>query len=211
MLGIMSLSSNLSPLHSIFGLTEQVSLVSSPECQDWWAAGCRQNTSTLPANCTVCSAVKSLQIVTDFRELSEKLQKHQPFLIKVMQGFLRLADESNSWTAWAQNPAQYFHPWTQTARSGHVSKKTFRPSVKMWEERVPCIVPLTNDHCIWTFSNLRGCCSWMFSSGRAMGAGSNSGGTVFIFVSCSLRQGSISPTKNWSIFSPRIQNWQRLS
>lgn len=90
MLGIMSLSLNLSPFHSIFGLTKQVSLVSSPECQDWWAAGCRQNTSTLPANCTVCSAVKSLQIVTDLKEL----QWHQPFLIKVMQGFVRLGDES---------------------------------------------------------------------------------------------------------------------
>lgn len=90
----MSLSPNLSPFHSIFGLTKQVSLVSSPECQDWWAAGCRQNASALPANCTVCSAVKSLQIVTDFRELSEKLQRHQPFLIKVMQGFVKLGDES---------------------------------------------------------------------------------------------------------------------
>lgn len=79
-------------LHFIFGLINHVSLVSFPECQDWWAAGCRQNTSTLPANCTVCSAVKSLQIVTDFGELSEKLQRPEPFLIKVMQGFVRLDD-----------------------------------------------------------------------------------------------------------------------
>lgn len=41
-----------------------------------------------------------------------------------------------------KTPAQYFHPWTQTAHSGHVSKRTFHPSVKMWEERAPCIVPL---------------------------------------------------------------------
>ncbi|XP_057895846.1 bombesin receptor-activated protein C6orf89 homolog [Melospiza georgiana] len=55
------------------------------KCQDWWAAGCRQNTSALPANCTVCSAVKSLHIVTDLSELSQKLQRHQPFLIKTGQ------------------------------------------------------------------------------------------------------------------------------
>lgn len=135
------ISLNLSPFHSIFGLTKQVSLVSSPECQDWWAAGCRQNTSALPANCTVCSAVKSLQIVTDLRELSEKLQRHQPFLIKVMQGFLRLGDESK--LCEPKTPAQYVQPWTQTAHSGHVSKRTFHPSVKMWEEKNPCLVSLT--------------------------------------------------------------------
>lgn len=38
-----------------------------------------------------------------------------------------------------------------------MSKRTFHPSVKMWEERAPCIVPLTNDHCIWTLSNPCGC------------------------------------------------------
>ncbi|KFO84534.1 Bombesin receptor-activated protein C6orf89, partial [Buceros rhinoceros silvestris] len=53
--------------------------------QDWWAAGCRQNASTLPANCTVCSAVRSLPVVTDLGELSEKLQRSQPFLIKTGQ------------------------------------------------------------------------------------------------------------------------------
>lgn len=88
MLGVMSLSSSLSPFHFVFGLIKLISLVSSQECQDWWAAGCRQNTSTLPANCTACSAVKSLQIVTDFGQLSEKLQRSQPFLIKVIPGFI---------------------------------------------------------------------------------------------------------------------------
>ncbi|XP_071434689.1 bombesin receptor-activated protein C6orf89 homolog isoform X3 [Pithys albifrons albifrons] len=56
-------------------------------CQDWWAAGCRQNTSAPPANCTVCSAVKSLQILTDLGELAKKFQRHQPFLIKTGQHF----------------------------------------------------------------------------------------------------------------------------
>ncbi|NXK94811.1 CF089 protein, partial [Formicarius rufipectus] len=55
------------------------------KCQDWWAAGCRQNTSALPANCTVCSAVKTLQILTELGELAEKFQRHQPFLIKTGQ------------------------------------------------------------------------------------------------------------------------------
>lgn len=90
MLEIMSLSSSLSPSHLISGLMKHFSLVSSQECQDWWAAGCRQNVSVLPANCTFCSAVKSLQVATDFAELPEKLQRSQPFLIKVMHGFVRL-------------------------------------------------------------------------------------------------------------------------
>lgn len=93
MLAIMSLSWSfyhgvLSPFRLVFGLIKLISLVSSQECQDWWAAGCRQNTSTLPANCTACSTVKSLQIVTDIGELSEKLQGSQPFLTKVIPGFV---------------------------------------------------------------------------------------------------------------------------
>lgn len=194
MLEIMSLPFNFSPFHSIFGLTKQVSLVSSPECQDWWAAGCRQNASALPANCTVCSAVKSLQIVTDLTELSEKLQGHQPFLIKVMQGFLRLGAESKLLNSLSPQPLPSVFTHELKLLIQNMSKKTFHPSVKMWEDRAPCIALLTNDHCIGTLSKPR--CSWMFSNEREMRAGSNSGGTAFIFVSCSLRQGSISPMKS---------------
>lgn len=140
MLEIMSLAFNFSPFHSIFGLTKQVSLVSSPECQDWWAAGCRQNASALPANCTVCSAVKSLQIVTDLTELSEKLQGHQPFLIKVMQGFLRLGAESKLLNSLSPQPLPSVFTHELKPLIQNMSKKTFHPSVKMWEDRAPCIV-----------------------------------------------------------------------
>lgn len=140
MLEIMSLAFNFSPFHSIFGLTKQVSLVSSPECQDWWAAGCRQNASALPANCTVCSAVKSLQIVTDLTELSEKLQGHQPFLIKVMQGFLRLSVESKLLNSLSPQPLPSVFTHELKLLIQNMSKKTFHPSVKMWEDRAPCLV-----------------------------------------------------------------------
>ncbi|NXI38848.1 CF089 protein, partial [Galbula dea] len=83
----------LSRAHAWGSLLGHIRLLSLPiakkymleKCQDWWAAGCSQNTSSLPANCTGCSAVKSLQVVTDSGELREKLQSSQPFLIKTGQ------------------------------------------------------------------------------------------------------------------------------
>ncbi|RLV90041.1 hypothetical protein DV515_00014576, partial [Chloebia gouldiae] len=117
-----------------------VSLVSSPECQDWWAAGCRQNTSALPANCTVCSAVKSLHIVTDFRELSEKLQRHQPFLIKTGQHLSyeelkhfqsqdpELAEiiiEENSAELWS---CPFFFPWNKSVNRSRILQELFPAS-----------------------------------------------------------------------------------
>ncbi|NWZ41030.1 CF089 protein, partial [Brachypodius atriceps] len=110
------------------------------KCQDWWAAGCRQNTSALPANCTVCSAVKSLQIVTDFKELSEKLQRHQPFLIKTGQHLSyeelkhfqsqdpELAEviiEENSAELWS---CPFFFPWNKSVNRSRILQEFFPTS-----------------------------------------------------------------------------------
>ncbi|XP_042740278.1 bombesin receptor-activated protein C6orf89 homolog isoform X2 [Lagopus leucura] len=128
----------LSRAHAWGSLIGHIRLLSLPiakkymleKCQDWWAAGCRQNTSTLPANCTACSTVKSLQIVTDIGELSEKLQGSQPFLTKTGQSLSyeelkhfqsqdpELAEiiiEENSSELWSCLPRQsfpFFLPWT---------------------------------------------------------------------------------------------------
>ncbi|NWX91440.1 CF089 protein, partial [Nothoprocta ornata] len=83
----------LTRAHAWGSLVAHIRLLSLPiakkymleKCQDWWAAGCRQNSSALAANCTACSAVKSLPIVADFGEISEKLQRSQPFLVKTGQ------------------------------------------------------------------------------------------------------------------------------
>ncbi|KFV79992.1 Bombesin receptor-activated protein C6orf89, partial [Struthio camelus australis] len=116
------------------------------ECQDWWAAGCRQNSSTLPANCTVCSAVKSLQIVTDFGEISEKLRRSQPFLIKTGQHFSyeelkrfqsqdpELAEvivEENSAELWSCLPRQsfpFFFPWNKSLNKTWILQEFFPAS-----------------------------------------------------------------------------------
>ncbi|NXT45887.1 CF089 protein, partial [Pluvianellus socialis] len=107
------------------------------ECQDWWAAGCRQNTTTLPANCTVCSAVKSLQIVTDFGELSEKLQRSQPFLIKTGQhlsyeelkhfqsqdpDLAEVIIEENSAELWS---CPFFFPWNKSVNKTQILQEFF--------------------------------------------------------------------------------------
>ncbi|KFW90898.1 Bombesin receptor-activated protein C6orf89, partial [Phalacrocorax carbo] len=112
----------------------------SSECQDWWAAGCRQNTSTLPANCTVCSAVKSLQVMTDFGELSEKLQRSQPFLIKTGQHLSyeelkhfqsqdpELAEviiEENSAELWS---CPFFFPWNKSVNKTRILQEFFPTS-----------------------------------------------------------------------------------
>ncbi|KFU92442.1 Bombesin receptor-activated protein C6orf89, partial [Chaetura pelagica] len=134
------LEKSLSFAISFFGLIKHVPLVSSQECQDWWAAGCRQNTSTLPANCTVCSAVKSLQIVTDFGELSEKLQRSQPFLIKTGQHLSyeelkhfqsqdpELAEviiEENSAELWS---CPFFFPWNKSVNKTRILQEFFPSS-----------------------------------------------------------------------------------
>ncbi|NWS50505.1 CF089 protein, partial [Probosciger aterrimus] len=121
-------------------LINHISLVSIPECQDWWAAGCRQNASTLPANCTVCSAVKSLQIVTDFGELSEKLQRPQPFLIKTGQHLSyeelkhfqsqdpKLAEviiEENSAELWS---CPFSFPWNKSVNKTRILQEFFPAS-----------------------------------------------------------------------------------
>ncbi|XP_056367667.1 bombesin receptor-activated protein C6orf89 homolog isoform X2 [Oenanthe melanoleuca] len=110
------------------------------KCQDWWAAGCRQNTSALPANCTVCSAVKSLQIVTDLTELSEKLQRHQPFLIKTGQHLSyeelkhfqsqdpELAEviiEENSAELWS---CPFFFPWSKSVNKSRILQEFLHAS-----------------------------------------------------------------------------------
>ncbi|KFV68974.1 Bombesin receptor-activated protein C6orf89, partial [Dryobates pubescens] len=118
----------------------EISLVSSPECQDWWAAGCRQNTSTLPANCTVCAAVKSLQLVTDFGELSEKLQRSQPFLIKTGQhlsyeelkhlqsqdpALAQVIIEESSAELWS---CPFFFPWNKSVNRTQILQQFFPSS-----------------------------------------------------------------------------------
>ncbi|NXN33387.1 CF089 protein, partial [Nycticryphes semicollaris] len=110
------------------------------ECQDWWAAGCRQNASTLPANCTVCSAVKSLQIVTDLGELSEKLQRSQPFLIKTGQhlsyeelkhfqsqdpDLAEVIIEENSPELWS---CPFFFPWNKSVNKTRILQEFFPTS-----------------------------------------------------------------------------------
>ncbi|KFV47926.1 Bombesin receptor-activated protein C6orf89, partial [Tyto alba] len=110
------------------------------ECQDWWAAGCRQNTSTLPANCTVCSAVKSLQIATDFGELSEKLQRPQPFVIKTGQhlsyeelkhfqsqdpDLAEVIIEENSAELWS---CPFFFPWNKSVNKTWILQEFFPTS-----------------------------------------------------------------------------------
>ncbi|PKU35716.1 ras-related protein rab-44 [Limosa lapponica baueri] len=113
---------------------------SNNKCQDWWAAGCRQNTSTLPANCTVCSAVKSLQIVTDLGELSEKLQRSQPFLIKTGQhlsyeelkhfqsqdpDLAEVIIEENSAELWS---CPFFFPWNKSVNKTRILQEFFPTS-----------------------------------------------------------------------------------
>ncbi|XP_040392158.1 bombesin receptor-activated protein C6orf89 homolog isoform X1 [Cygnus olor] len=116
------------------------------ECQDWWAAGCRQNTSTLPASCTACSSVKSLQIVTDFGDLSEELQRSQPFLIKTGQHLSyeelkhfqsqdpELAEvviEENSSELWSCLPRQsfpFFFPWSKSVNGTQILQEFFPTS-----------------------------------------------------------------------------------
>ncbi|NXU56192.1 CF089 protein, partial [Turnix velox] len=110
------------------------------ECQDWWAAGCRQNTSTLPTNCTVCSAVRSLQMVTDFGELSEKLQRSQPFLIKTGQhlsyeelkhfqsqdpDLAEVIIEENSAELWS---CPFFFPWNKSVNKSRILQEFFPTS-----------------------------------------------------------------------------------
>ncbi|KAF2978260.1 hypothetical protein EK904_013758 [Melospiza melodia maxima] len=110
------------------------------ECQDWWAAGCRQNTSALPANCTVCSAVKSLHIVTDFSELPGKLQRHQPFLIKTGQHLsyeelkhfqsqdpelAKVIIEENSAELWS---CPFFFPWNKSVNRSGILQEFFPDS-----------------------------------------------------------------------------------
>ncbi|NXL67176.1 CF089 protein, partial [Chordeiles acutipennis] len=138
----------LSRAHAWGSLIGHIRLLSLPiakkymleKCQDWWAAGCRQNTSTLPANCTVCSAVKSLQIVTDFGELSEKLQRSQPFLIKTGQHLSyeelkhfqsqdpELAEviiEENSAELWS---CPFFFPWNKSVNKTRILQEFFPAS-----------------------------------------------------------------------------------
>ncbi|KFO80410.1 Bombesin receptor-activated protein C6orf89, partial [Cuculus canorus] len=105
--------------------------------EDWWAAGCRQNASTLPTNCTVCSAVKSLPIVTDFRELSEKLQRSQPFLVKTGQhlsyeelkhfqsqdpDLAEVIIEENSAEVWS---CPFFFPWNKSVNKTRILQEFF--------------------------------------------------------------------------------------
>nr|XP_047910478.1 bombesin receptor-activated protein C6orf89 homolog isoform X2 [Anser cygnoides] len=116
------------------------------ECQEWWAAGCRQNASTLPASCTACSSVKSLQIVTDFGDLSEELQRSQPFLIKTGQHLSyeelkhfqsqdpELAEvviEENSSELWSCLPRQsfpFFFPWSKSVNRTQILQEFFPTS-----------------------------------------------------------------------------------
>ncbi|KFP05253.1 Bombesin receptor-activated protein C6orf89, partial [Calypte anna] len=106
----------------------------------WDGAGCRQNTSTLPANCTVCSAVKSLQMVTDFGELSEKLQRSQPFLIKTGQhlsyeelkhfqsqdpDLAEVIIEENSAELWS---CPFFFPWNKSVNKTRILQEFFPTS-----------------------------------------------------------------------------------
>ncbi|KFO06440.1 Bombesin receptor-activated protein C6orf89, partial [Balearica regulorum gibbericeps] len=105
-----------------------------------WSGGCRQNTSMLPTNCTVCSTVKSLQIVTDFRELSEKLPRSQPFLIKTGQHLSyeelkhfqsqdpELAEviiEENSAELWS---CPFFLPWNKSVNKTRILQEFFPTS-----------------------------------------------------------------------------------
>uniref|UniRef100_A0A8C3PWC8 Chromosome 6 open reading frame 89 n=1 Tax=Chrysolophus pictus TaxID=9089 RepID=A0A8C3PWC8_CHRPC len=144
----------LSRAHAWGSLIGHIRLLSLPiakkymleKCQDWWAAGCRQNTSTLPANCTACSTVKSLQIVTDIGELSEKLQRSQPFLIKTGQSLSyeelkhfqsqdpELAEiiiEENSSELWSCLPRQsfpFFLPWNRSVNRTQILQEFFPTS-----------------------------------------------------------------------------------
>ncbi|XP_068516096.1 bombesin receptor-activated protein C6orf89 homolog isoform X2 [Anas acuta] len=144
----------LSRAHSWGSLIGHLRLLSLPiakkymleKCQDWWTAGCRQNTSTLPACCTACSSVKSLQIVTDFGELSEELQRSQPFLIKTGQHLSyeelkhfqsqhpELAEvviEENSSELWSCLPRQsfpFFFPWSKSVDRTQILQEFFPTS-----------------------------------------------------------------------------------
>ncbi|XP_052553995.1 bombesin receptor-activated protein C6orf89 homolog isoform X1 [Tympanuchus pallidicinctus] len=144
----------LSRAHAWGSLIGHIRLLSLPiakkymleKCQDWWAAGCRQNTSALPANCTACSTVKSLQIVTDIGELSEKLQRSQPFLTKTGQSLSyeelkhfqsqdpELAEiiiEENSPELWSCLPRQsfpFFLPWNRSVNRTQILQEFFPTS-----------------------------------------------------------------------------------
>jgi len=77
--------------------------------------------------------VKSLQIVTDFGELSEKLQRSQPFLIKVMHGYVRLDGQSKLLNITSQRPLPsiFNHKLKLLIEVDRVAKTAFCLSLKM--------------------------------------------------------------------------------
>ncbi|NWJ10673.1 CF089 protein, partial [Crypturellus undulatus] len=112
-------------------------------CQDWWAAGCGQNSSASAANCTACSAVKSLPVLSDFGEIAEKLQSAQPFLMKTGQhlsyeelkhfqsqdpGLAEVIVEEYSAELWSCLPRQSFpfsFPWNKSLNKTRILQEFF--------------------------------------------------------------------------------------
>ncbi|KAM8795703.1 CF089 protein, partial [Eudromia elegans] len=144
----------LSRAHAWGSLVGHIRLLSLPiakkymleKCQDWWAAGCWQNSSALAANCTACSAVKSLPVVADFEEISEKLQRSQPFLMKTGQylsyeelkhfqsqdpELAKVIIEEYSAELWSCLPRQsfpFFFPWNKSPNKTRILQEFFPTS-----------------------------------------------------------------------------------
>ncbi|XP_025041528.2 bombesin receptor-activated protein C6orf89 homolog [Pelodiscus sinensis] len=83
----------LSRAHAWGFLVGHIRLLSLPiakkymleKCYDWRGLDCRKNGSMIPANCSCCAAIESLQVVTDLGQLSENFQRPQPLIIKTGQ------------------------------------------------------------------------------------------------------------------------------
>ncbi|XP_010209255.1 PREDICTED: bombesin receptor-activated protein C6orf89 homolog [Tinamus guttatus] len=144
----------LSRAHAWGSLVAHIRLLSLPiakkymleRCQDWWAAGCGRNSSVPAANCTGCSAVRSLPVVTDFGEIAEKLQRAQPFLMKTGQylsyeelkhfqsqdpGLAEVIIEEYSAELWSCLPRQsfpFFFPWNKSPNKTRILQEFFPAS-----------------------------------------------------------------------------------
>ncbi|XP_039391722.1 bombesin receptor-activated protein C6orf89 homolog isoform X3 [Mauremys reevesii] len=141
----------LSKSHTWGFLVGHIRLLSLPiakkymleKCHDWWELDCRQNGSEIPANCSCCAAIQSLQVVTDLGQLSENLQRPQPLLIKTGQHLsydelkhfqsqypelTEITIEENSAELWRCLPRQMFpfaFPWYKALNKTQILQELF--------------------------------------------------------------------------------------
>ncbi|XP_050812327.1 bombesin receptor-activated protein C6orf89 homolog isoform X1 [Gopherus flavomarginatus] len=141
----------LSRAHAWGFLVGHIRLLSLPiakkymleKCHDWWGLDCRQNGSEIPANCSCCAAIQSLQVVTDLGQLSENLQRPQPLLIKTGQHLsydelkhfqsqypelTEITIEENSAELWRCLPRQMFpfaFPWYKALNKTQILHELF--------------------------------------------------------------------------------------